>query len=209
MKTNLFPAITLLLGVAMSLAQAQDFRALPPTEQPNAAELAYFGGKHPNSPVGNASDADNAQLVRGFLTDLTTGQFEAAHQRMAEDFVAYGPGYNDKLSATDLLSQWDRNGRLFTNQHLAFETITPIMVLDGDNWGRWVYVKGTWSAPDGRDRGGPIRLSFHHMARVSNNKIQQTYTSYGNDQLFYDLGFPLYSSGPTIRRPTVSQNQNR
>lgn len=204
MKINQFSFLFLLLASAV---RAQDFRALPPAEQPNAAELAYFGGKHPNSPVDKADDAANAQLVKDFLTDLTTGQFEAAHNRLAEGFVAYGPGHNDKLGTDDLLSQWDRNGRLFANQHLTFEVIRPVNVLDGDNRGQWVYVKGTWSAPDGRGRGGPIRLSFHHLARVSNNRIQRTYTSYGNDQLFYDLGFPLYASGPTLRRPEVTQNR--
>ena len=204
MKTYQLIVLILLLGSAS--AQAQDFRALPPTEQPNAAELAYFGGKHPNLPVDNASDSANSQLVKDFLTNLTTGQFEAARNRLAEGFVACGPGYNDKLGADDLLNQWDRNGRLFISQHLTFETITPVNVLNGDNRGQWVYVKGIWSAPDGRGRGGPIRLSFHHMARVSNNKIQQTYTSYGNDQLFYDrfggpARFLLYN------RPTVSQNR--
>ncbi|WP_461053069.1 nuclear transport factor 2 family protein [Spirosoma arcticum] len=202
----MYQLLALILSLGSALAQAQDFRAVPPAEQPNAAELAYFGGKHPNLPVDKADDAANAQLVSGFLTDLTTGQFEAARNRLAGDFVAYGPGYDDKLGTDDLLNQWDRNGRLFPSQHLTFETITPVNVLDGNNRGQWVYVKGTWSAPDGRERGGPIRLSFHHMARVSNNKIQRTYTSYGNDQLFYDrfggpARFPLYN------RPVVSQNR--
>lgn len=201
MKINWFSFLFLLLGSA--LASAQDFRALPPAEQPNAAELSYFGGKHPNLPADKADDAANAQLVRDFLTDLTTGQFETVRNRLAEDFVAYGPGYTDKLETDDLLNQWDRNGRLFANQHLTFDIITPVNILDGDNRGQWVYVKGTWSAPDGRGRGGPIRLSFHQMARVSNNRIQRTYTSYGNDQLFYDrsggpVGFPLYSSGTEV-----------
>ena len=205
MKTIFLLALILLLRSGIGLTQ--DFRALPPNEQPNAAELAYFGSKHPNLPVDKADDAANAQLVRDFLTDLTTGQFEAARNRLAEGFVAYGPGYNNKLETDDLLNQWDRNGRLFANQHLTFEIVTPVTVADGDNRGQWVYVKGAWSAPDGRGRGGPIRLSFHHMARVSNNRIQRTYTSYGNDQLFYDrfggpAGFPLYTnpSGVAQRR---------
>lgn len=194
MKTYQLLALT--LSLASVAAYAQDFQAVPPSERPNAAELAYFGGKNPNVPTDKADDAANVQLVRDFLTDLTTGQFEAARNRLAEGFVAHGPGYGDKLETDDLLNQWDRNGRLFTNQRLTFEILTPITVADGDNRGQWVYVKGTWSAPDGRGRGGPIRLSFHHMARVSNNRIQRTYTSYGNDQLFYDLGVPLYA-GPS------------
>lgn len=190
MKTNSLLTFALLLWGTATMAQ--DFRAVPPPEQPNAAELAYFGGKNSNLSVDSPSDAANIELVNAFLTDLTTGQFETAHNRLAKGFVAYGPGHNDKLEADDLLAQWDRNGRLFTDQHLTFETITPITIADGDNRGQWVYVKGVWSAPKGRGQGGPIRLSFHHVAQVSNNQIKRTYTSYGNDQLFYDLGFPLY-----------------
>ena len=212
MKTNRVLFVILLLGTALSSAQTQDFRALPPAEQPNAAELAYFGGRNPSSPVDNTTDVDNVRLVRDFLTDLTTGQLEAAHNRLAEGFVAYGPGYTDRLETNDLLSQWDRNGRLFTNQHLIFETITPVTIADGDNRRQWVYVKGVWSAPDGRGQGGPVRLSFYHIAQISNNQIQRTYTSYGNDQLFYDrpaarLGFPLYFGSPTKGDNEVTQKR--
>ena len=194
MKTNLLLFTTLLLGGNLSLALAQDFRAVPPAEQPNTAELAYFDGKHPNLPVDEGDDAANTQLVKDFLTNLATGQFKAARNRLAEGFAAYGPGYNDKLETDDLLSQWDRNGRLFTNQHLTFETTRLVNVETGDNRGQWVYVKGIWSAPDGHGQGKPIRIPFHHLARVGNNRIQRAYTSYGNDQLFYDLGIALYAS---------------
>lgn len=68
MKTNLFLSITLFLGGALLSAQAQDFRALPPSEQPNAAELAYFGGKNPNSPGNNA---DAATATTSFSTTST------------------------------------------------------------------------------------------------------------------------------------------
>lgn len=186
--------LTSILLLRSSGALTQDFRAVPPAEQPNAAELAYFGGKHPNLPVDKADDAANTQLVRDFLTDLATGQFEAARNRLAEGFIAYGPGYNDKLETDDLLSQWDRNGRLFANQQLIFETTRLVNVETGDNRGQWVYVKGVWSAPDGHGQGKPIRIPFHHLARVSNNRIQRAYTSYSNDQLFYDLGIALYAS---------------
>ena len=210
MKTNLIVSVALLAWG--TVAQAQDFRALPPAEQPNTTELAYFGGRNPSSPVDNASDAADIQLVRDFLTDLTTGQFEAAHNRLAGGFLAYGPGDNDRLKTDDLLSQWDRNGRLFPGQHLAFETITPVTVTDGDSRGQWVYVKGTWSAPDGRGQGSPIRLSFHHLALVSNNRIQRTYTNYGNGQLFTTTprawpSFPLYLSDPMLRQNEVTQKR--
>ena len=102
MKTIFLLALIMLLRSSIGLTQ--DFRALPPTEQPNAAELAYFGGKHPNWPVDKADDAANTQLIRDFLTDLTTGQFEAARNRLAEGFAAYGPGYNDRLETDDLLN---------------------------------------------------------------------------------------------------------
>lgn len=194
MKTTLLLSITILLGATLSSVQAQDFRAVPPAEQPNAVELAYLDSRNPNSPVDKADDAVNTQLVKNFLTNLATGQFEEARNRLAEGFVAYGPGYSDKLEIDDLLNQWDRNGRLFANQHLTFETITPINSKDGNNRGQWVYVKGVWSAPDGHGRGKPIRIPFHHLARVGNNRIERTYTSYGNDQLFYDLGIALYAS---------------
>ena len=108
MKTYLLTS--LLLCSAFSI-QAQDFRAVPPSEQPNAAELAYFGGHYPDLFAATASDSDDIQLVTGFLNDLATGQFETAHRRMAEGFMAYGPGYNDKLETNDLLDQWERDGQ--------------------------------------------------------------------------------------------------
>lgn len=192
MKTLLFLTSVLLLRSGVALTQ--DFRAVPPAEQPNAAELTYFGGKHPNAIPEIQLDQEAIALVSGFLSDLANNQLEAARNRLAEGFVAHGPGYNDKLKTDDLLSQWDRNGRLFANQQLTLETITPVNVGAGDNQGQWVYVKGIWSAPDGHGQGKPIRISFHHLARVSNNRIQRAYTSYGNDQLFYDLGIALYAS---------------
>ena len=100
MKTTTTP-FYLVYGFVLLLwntvAPAQDFRAVPPAEQPNAAELAYLGGKNPNLPVDTISDTAAIQLVTAFLNDLTNGQFEAAHRRLAREFVAYGPGYNDKL----------------------------------------------------------------------------------------------------------------
>lgn len=47
MKTVFLLALILLLRSGVGLTQ--DFRALPPAEQPNAAELAYFGGKYLNA----------------------------------------------------------------------------------------------------------------------------------------------------------------
>jgi ketosteroid isomerase-like protein len=58
-----------------------------------------------------------------------------------------------------------------------------------------VYVKAVWSAMDGRESGKAVRIPFHQVARVKNGRIERTYTSYGTDQLFYDLGFSLYT-GP-------------
>ncbi len=117
---------------------------------------------------------------------------------MAEGFVAYGPGYDDKLETNDLLNQWEGNAKLFTDQHLTIETASTTFVLYGNNNGLWVYVKGVWSATDERRQGKPIRMPFHQLARVSHDQIERTYTSYGTDQLFYDLGFALYTSPPSI-----------
>ena len=117
MKTIPLLFTSLLLGVTQPPVQAQDFQAVPPAQRPNAAELAYFGSKHPNAPLN--SDADNIRLVSDFLSDLISGQFEAAHRRLAVGFVAYGPGYNDKLEADGLLGQWEHDGNLFVDQHLT------------------------------------------------------------------------------------------
>lgn len=196
MKTNLLPLLTTLLVGASLSAQAQDFRAVPPSEQPNAAELAYFGGTNPNVPVINVPDSACVRLVTSFLHDLANGQLEAAHQRLAEGFVAYGPGSADKLETNDLLTQWDRNGRLFTDQNLIIERTATTTLPTGDNRGTWVYVRAVWSAVDGRESGKAVRIPFHQVARVNNGRIERTYTSYGTDQLFYDLGFALYT-GPS------------
>ena len=193
MKTNLLT--TLLLCSALTM-QAQDFRAVPPAEQPNAAELAYFGGHYPNLSVATASDAGDIQLVTSFLNDLTDGQFETAHRRMAEGFMAYGPGYNDKLETNDLLDQWERDGQLFADQQLIVESASVTTVATGNNRGRWVYLKVIWSATERSGQRKPVRIPFHQLARVNNGLIERTCTSYGNEQLFYDLGFPLYFTGP-------------
>ncbi|MBC8154310.1 MAG: hypothetical protein H7Z72_15510 [Bacteroidetes bacterium] len=194
MKTTLLSI--LLLGAFT--ATAQDFRALPPAEQPNAADLDYFGGKNPNVIPEEQPDKGAIELVTGFLNDLVSNQLEAAHQRMAEGFVAYGSGYNDKLETNDLLNQWERNGQLFTDRHLTIETTSTTLVQHGNNRGLWVYVKGVWSATDKREQGKLIRIPFHSLARVSHDRIERTYTSYGNDQLFYDLGFAPYASPSTV-----------
>lgn len=207
MKTNLLLAITLFLGAALLSARAQDFRALPPAEQPNAAELAYLDGRNPNFPASNVSDTARVRLVVDFLNDLINAQFEVAHGRIADDFRAYGPGFYDFLETDDLLAQWERNGRLFKDQQLTIETTKLVTVPEGDRRGQWVFVKAVWSAQDNRQPGQLIRTPFYELAHVRDNKIQRTYTSYGNDQLFYDLGFPLYSGSPMLRRAEVTQKR--
>ncbi len=194
MKMTLLPLLTTLLVGASVSAQAQDFRAVPASEQPNAAELSYLGGRNPNLSVINGPDSACVRLVTSFLHDLTDGQLEAAHQRLAGGFVAYGSA--DKLETNDLLTQWDRNGRLFTDQHLTIERTATTTLPTGENRGTWVYVKAVWSAVDGRESGKAVRVPFHQVARVNNGRIERTYTSYGTDQLFYGLGFALYT-GPS------------
>ena len=189
------------------MAPAQDFRAVPPAEQPNAAEVAYFSGKNPNMPVDTISDAAAIQLVTGFLNDLTSGQFEAAHRRLAGGFVAYGPGYNDKLETDNLLDQWDHDGQLFANQRLTVESTSVTTVTTGDNRGRWVYLNVVWTATERSGAGKPVRIPFHQLARVNNSLIERTYTSYGNDQIFYDLGFPIYANGPTHWSPVANKKR--
>ena len=180
---------------------------MPPAQQPNAAELAYLGSNPPNPVRDGKADKEAIALVTDFLTDLISGQFEAAHQRMAEGFVACGPGYNDKLETDNLLNQWERDGRLFADQHLTVESSSVTTVATGENRGTWVYLKMVWSATERSKPGKPVRIPFHQVARVGNGRIERTYTSYGNDQLFYDgpatrLGFALYTapSGVVQRR---------
>lgn len=179
MKTTPLLFTTILFWITTSLAQAQ-------TAQPGST---------------TATNSD-VTLVTGFLDDLSKGQFESAHKRLAVGFEAYGPGYNDKLGTDNLLEQWNRNGQRFANQQLTIETTSTTLVPTGNNQGQWVYVKGIWSAVDGRGQGHPIRIPFHQVARVNNGKIERTYTSYGVDQIFYDLGFSLYAgpSGASLRR---------
>lgn len=205
MKTYQLLVITLLL--TNTAAQAQDFRAVPPAEQPNAAELAYFGGRHPNVPASNVSDTASVRLVVDFLNDLKNGQLEAAHGRLSEGFRAYGPGFADSQPTDDLLQQWDRYGRLFAHQQFAIDTATLTRVPDGDHQVTWVFVKGIWSGQDSRRRGFLIRVPFYTLARLANGLIERTYTSYGRDQLFYDLGLPLYPTGPTLRQPEITQKR--
>jgi hypothetical protein len=206
MKTTPLLFAVLLLGITQLPVQAQDFQAVPPAQRPNAAELAYFGSKNPNAPL-NSRDADNIQLVSDFLNELISGQLEDAHEKLADGFRAYGPGFADFLETDDLLGQWERNGRLFTNQHLTLDSIRAITVADGDNRGQWVFVQAVWSAQDNRQQGKPVRITFYELARVSDRKIHRTYTSYGNDQIFYYLGFPLYTDGLTNRRNEISQQR--
>jgi ketosteroid isomerase-like protein len=205
MKTIPLLFAALLLGVTQPPVQAQDFQAVPPAQRPNAAELAYFGSKHPNAPL--SSDTANIRLVSDFLNDLISGQFEAAHRRLAGGFVAYGPGYNDKLETDNLLDQWDYDGNMFADQHLTVVRTSSMTVAAGDNRGTWVYLNVVWSATERSGQGRPVRIPFHQLARVNNGLIERTYTSYGNDQLFYDLGFPLYTDGPTNRRNEISQQR--
>lgn len=74
MKTTLLLFTTLLIWIISSRALAQSAQ--------------------PGSTTATNSDVS---LVTGFLEDLSKGQFESAHKRLADGFAAYGPGYNDKL----------------------------------------------------------------------------------------------------------------
>lgn len=204
MKTTLF--ITLLVSV-YATTKAQDFQAVPPDQRPNAAELARFGSKNPNEiarrpGLEEQQDKEAVALVTGFLTELANDRLEAAHKLIAEGFVAYGPGYNDTLETNDLINGWTRNGKLFVDQHLTVESSSVTTVPTGSNRGTWVYLKMVWSATERSERGKPVRIPFHQLARVNNGLIERTYTSYGNDQIFYDLGNALYASpsGVGLRR---------
>lgn len=198
MKMTPLLSITILLGAALSSVQAQEFRAVPPAEQPNAAELAYFGSKYPYAILEAQQDKEAVSLVTGFLNDLADNQLEAAHRRLADGFVAYGPGYNDKLDTDNLLAQWDRDGKIFADQHLTVAGSSVTTVAAGDNRGTWVYLKVIWSATERRAPGKSVRIPFHQLARVINGYIERTYTSYGNDKLFYDLGFALYTNPSNV-----------
>lgn len=204
---KIYQFFTIILSLGSASAQAQDFRALPPAQQPNAAELAYFGGKNPNVPTDDVPDSTNVRLVLALLDNLKNGQFEAAHKQLAGGFRANGPGLTDSQTADDLFRQWERYGQKFANQRFDVETTTAMQIADGVRQGAWVFVRGVWSGQLGRPSGMRIRIPFYTLAHLANGLIERTYTSYGRDQLFYDLGFPLYSSGPTLRRPEVTQNR--
>ncbi|MBD2701009.1 hypothetical protein IC229_10215 [Spirosoma sp. BT702] len=198
MKTNLLACLLLCSALSM---QAQDFRALPPDQQPNAAELVYFGGNNPNLFVSPISDSAAISLVTCFLNELSSHQLEAAHRRLAEGFVVYGSGYTDKLEThnlNSLLNLWERTGKLFTDQHLTIETTATTVVPNGENRGRWVYVKGVWSARDKAVEGKSIRVPFYQLARINHSLIEQILISYGTDQLFYDLGYRLYTGPDSV-----------
>ncbi|MGA0557028.1 hypothetical protein ACO2Q8_10280 [Larkinella sp. VNQ87] len=192
MKT--IASLSLLLG-ALTTTCAQDFRTLPPVEQPGVEETAYFGDQHPGFSSRIVPDSVAVRLVVSFLNDLMEGRFEAARDRIASDFQAFGPGLHDFLVLDELFTQWECNGRLFTSQELSIEDRQVVTVATGERHGQWVFLKAVWSARDKRSQGKAVRIPFFELAQVCDGRIQRTYISYGNDQLFYDFGFSLYSSG--------------
>ncbi|NIJ52366.1 ester cyclase [Dyadobacter arcticus] len=183
---RLFSIFVFALGQLIHDTKANPFSGWHPK-----AELANTGSIDQN-PRLTRKDTANTWIVRAYLEELIHGDFKAARDKLANDFKAYGPGFSDFLGTDDLLEQWRRNFLLFTDQKLIYENTRLAKPDKGQNRGQWVYLKAVWSAKDQRDQGKPIQIVFHQLALIVDNKIQQTYTSYGNDQLFFDLGFAIY-----------------
>lgn len=195
MKAN---TLLFMLLYSATTALAQDFQAVPPSEQPYTAQLAYLSGRYPEYLEANAARSADVRTVIRFLNNLKDGQLEAAHQQLAEGYMAVGPGYADARDASSLLQLWDHNGQTYLNQQVEIERAIPSVVTSGERQGDWVFVKAIWSGQVARPQGVRIKVPFFSLFRLKNGQIVHSYTSYGSDRIFYDLGFPLYTQSAEV-----------
>lgn len=153
--------------------------------QPTAA---VWPQPHPNAKA-------DIHLVKTFLCHLAEGQLEAAKALMADDFKAVGTSFADNRNRQQVLDVADYNQTIYTQQQYIFQDSASVVSPNGDESGGWVYIQAVWGAQQRYAPGEwPITVYFHQLARVQGGKIQETRTTYANDQLFYTLGFPLYQN---------------
>ncbi|GAA4466800.1 hypothetical protein GCM10023189_49460 [Nibrella saemangeumensis] len=175
-------------------AFGQDLPSASLSANPTLTALPSVTRTYPHASLNSQPAKDAISMVSDFLTNLVKGNYEAARQPLAEGFRVYHPGFEQYLETDNLIGQWNRTKDLFTNQQITIETSKVTTIDKGNRQGQWVFMKVIWSAQDNRQGGKVIQMPYYELAHIVNDKIQRTYVSYGNDQLFYDLGFPIYAT---------------
>ena len=140
------------------------------------------------------SDSDkqaivNIAIVEEYVKAVETKDYSTMELLLAENYMGYGPSFNDSTDRTAALESWKYNTE-FLYESISYKRsqIAAVRIESGPNKGDWV---ANWAElqVEYLDGTGPVTIWANSNYRIENDKIVKSYTFYNEADVLNQLGY--------------------
>jgi len=135
--------------------------------------------------------AANIEIVKKYVAAVESTDYETMKSLLADNYLGIGPSVNDTINKGQALANWkDEADSLY--EHISYEKsrFVAVNVQEGDNTGQWV---ANWALVNitYRNKGGSAKLLANTIYKLTDNKIEKSYTFYNEADVLEQLGYVL------------------
>jgi ketosteroid isomerase-like protein len=138
-----------------------------------------------------AKKKENLALVKKYLEAVETNNPAAMDSVLANDYMGYGPSFNDSTNKRDAIANWQYNAENLY-ESIKYDRFQNIAVTLGEGEeaeaGDWVssWALVTIKYKDGR---GPVHAWVNVAYKIKNGKIAHSRTFYNEADVLRQLGY--------------------
>jgi ketosteroid isomerase-like protein len=140
----------------------------------------------------SAIEAENIAVIEKYIAAVESKDAEAMKDLLADDYIGYGPSYNDSTNKEQALASWaEVSENLYEKIEYTRTVNIAATVKDGPHPGNYV---SDWAslAITYKDGRGPVHLKINAVYRVENGKITISHSFYNEADVLRQLGYDYY-----------------
>ena len=137
----------------------------------------------------DTTEKDNAALVEDYVNAVENLDYNLMETYLSEDYMGYGPSFNDSITKTGAISSWKKNiSELYEKIEYKKSRNIGVSIADGDNKGDWV---SNWAELEitYKESGETIKIMSNTIYMIKDNKISRSYTFYNEADALEQLGY--------------------
>jgi len=131
----------------------------------------------------------NVALIERYVQSVEDMDYKTMGSLLDDDYFGYGPSFGDSIGKVQAIENWKDNVEnlyesiKYNRSRNASETITS-----GDNQGEWV---SNWAELHivYKNGKGEVNIWANTIYRISNGKINKSYTFYNEADALSQLGY--------------------
>ena len=138
---------------------------------------------------GCKSSEANIALIEKYVSAVENMDYESMKSLLADNYIGYGPSYNDSINKEQALNNWKMNvDNLYKSIKYNKSRNAAVSVPSGLNKGDWVSNWGELHIVYKNDIG-EVTIWANTIYKIENGKIAKSYTFYNEADALRQLGF--------------------